>query len=103
MEQTQIIELEDGLRIEAEYATSQVSAITEEIHKRVDAIRPMLIRVVKPIADAWADLNEMVVLDNVELEVGFGIETTGNFFVASSKGNVNLKIKMVVSRRKEQQ
>jgi hypothetical protein len=67
----------------------------------MDSIRPLLLRVVQPIADAWNDLSEHVVLKQVELEVGFGIETSGNFFVASTKGNVNLSVKLVLARKED--
>ncbi len=97
--ETQVIELEDGIRIEAEITSSQVSSVSGEIQKRMDSVRPMLLRVVQPVADAWEALSGQVVLEQVEVEVGFGIETSGNFFVASSKGNVNLKIKLVMARK----
>jgi hypothetical protein len=98
---TQIIELEDGVFIEAEYATSKVSSVSGEIQKRMDSIRPLLLRVVQPVAAAWNELSEQVVLKQVELEVGFGIETSGNFFVASTKGNVNLTVKLVLARKED--
>lgn len=97
--ETQIIQLEDGLRIEAEITSSRVSTVTDGVKKTVESIKPMLMRVVQPVADAWSELNSALVVERAEVEVGFGIETSGNFFVASSKGNVNLKIKLIVSRK----
>ena len=65
----------------------------------MDAIRPTLLRVVRPVADAWAEPSAYGVLERAEVDVGFGIEASGNFFLASGKGNVDLKINLVVARK----
>lgn len=97
--ETKIVQIEEGFLIEAEIVSSRVSSISGPISKTLDSIRPMLKRVVQPVAQTWDELSSEVVLEKVELEVGFGIESSGNFFVASSKGNVNLKIKLIISRK----
>ena len=93
-----IIELQDGIRIEAEVTDSEVAILDGKVEQTIDAIRPMLLRVVEPLESAWNDLSRRLLVEKAEIEIGFGIEASGNFFVASTKGNVNLKLKLVIAR-----
>lgn len=95
---TQIIELADGIRIEAEVTDHEVSTSDGKVGESIDSIRPTLMKVIQPVAAAWDQLSDYVVVERAEIELGFGFETSGKFFVASAKGNVNLKIKLIVSR-----
>jgi Trypsin-co-occurring domain 1 len=93
-----IIELEDRVLIEAEVANYQVASPSEKVQKTIDSVRPLLLKVVQPVLSAWNDLAKSATSDKAEIELGFGIEASGNFFVASSKGNANLKVKLTVAR-----
>jgi hypothetical protein len=97
---TQIITLgENGIRVEAEVTEARRSRVGEIVPATIDSIRPALQRVIQPVADTWKDLSQFsqsLNIEQAEIEVGFGFETSGNIFVASSKGNINLKIKLVV-------
>jgi len=93
-----IIELEDKILIEAEVADYRVSAPSEEVQKTIDSVKPLLLRVVQPVLSAWGDLSKAAAIEKAEIEVGFGIEASGNFFDASTKGNANLRVKLTVGR-----
>lgn len=95
---TQVITLKDGIRIEAEVTDSRVARKDGKVEQSIDSIRPALARVIQPVADAWNDLPERLRVEQAEIELGFGFEASGNLFVASSKGNVNIKVKLVVKR-----
>jgi hypothetical protein len=95
---TQIITLKDGVRIEAEVTRSKVGRADEKVDQTIDSVTPMLVKVVKPLADAWDKLAGSVQVEKAEIEVAVGFEASGNFFVASAKGNANLKIKLILSK-----
>jgi Trypsin-co-occurring domain 1 len=99
---TQIITLADGIRIEAEETRSEVAAFDGKIEQTIDAVKPVLLRVIQPLESAWNDLSQSLHVETAEVEIGFGIESTGHFFVASAKGNVNLKLKLTIVRAKAQ-
>lgn len=96
-----IIELEDGILIEAEVTNYQVAAPSKEVEKTIDSVRPLLLKAVRPVLSAWNELSKSVTtvtIERAEIEIGFGIEASGNFFVAGAKGNANIKIKLTVGR-----
>ena len=95
---TQIITLQDGIRIEAEVTRSEVGLEDGKVDATIDSITPTLVKVIKPLAAAWDQLSSHVRVEQAEIEVAVGFEASGNFFVASTKGNANLKIKIVVKR-----
>lgn len=93
---TQFITLKDGIRIEAEVTDTRVAAKDGKIDQTIDSIKPTLVRVVQPVAAAWNELNQDMDIKQAEIELGFGFEASGNLFIASTKGNVNLKVKLVL-------
>jgi hypothetical protein len=93
-----IIELKDEILIEAEVTNYQVSAPSDQVQKTIEAVKPLLVKVVQPVISAWDELAKSATIDKAEIELGFGIEASGNFFVASTKGNANLKVKLTVVR-----
>jgi len=68
------------------------------VRQKIAAIGPMLKQVVQPVKEMWSDVTKDVRVDKVEIEIGIGIESSGNFFVVSSKGNANLKVKLSLTR-----
>jgi hypothetical protein len=93
-----IIELKDNVLIEAEVAGYQAASPSEEVEKTIDSVLPLLLKVLQPVLSAWNELATSASIEKVEVEIGIGIEASGNFFVASTKGNANLKIKLTVGR-----
>jgi hypothetical protein len=93
-----IIELEDRILIDAEVTNYQVSGPSEQVQKAIDSVRPLLLKVVQPVLSAWNDLAKSATVEKAEIELAFGIEASGNFFVASTKGSSNLKVKVTVVR-----
>jgi hypothetical protein len=96
---THIITLEDGVRIEAVNVSADVSVPSSEAAAMIGSMTPLLRKIVDPIAAAWKDLSESVVIDSAEVEVGIGIESTGNFFVVGAKGNVNFRVKFTLKQK----
>lgn len=95
---TQIITLKDGIRIEAEVTAATVGALDGVVGESLDSVQPTLIKVMQPLTEAWNALPKNMQVEQAEIEVGFGFEASGNIFVASSKGNINLKVKLVIKR-----
>jgi len=98
---TQVITLQGGIRVEAEVTDTQVARKGGIVDKTLDEIKPTLTKVIQPVADIWKDLRQFsqsLDIQQAEIEVGLGFEASGNVFIAGSKGNVNLKIKLVIKQ-----
>ena len=93
---TQFITLKDGIRVEAEVTDMKVARKDGRVEQTIDSIQPTLVSVVRPVAAAWSELNRDMDVQQAEIELGFGFEASGTLFVASTKGNVNLKVKLVL-------
>ena len=98
-----LIELENGLLMEVDVPQSEIEMISggsdmvEKVNKSMDTVREMLIKSVEPITQAYEALNQDVVLEKAEVEIGIGFSAEGNIFIAKGKGSANLKVKLVLS------
>ncbi|CAA6819519.1 MAG: Unknown protein [uncultured Sulfurovum sp.] len=100
-----LIKLENGLLMEVEVATNEdgieeISGGDDEVLDRVSTsmgtVEKMLIQSVQPIVNAYNVLNQDVVLEKAEVEVGIGFSAEGNIFIAKGNANANLKVKLVL-------
>ena len=88
----EIITLQDGIRVEAEVTDARVSLRDGKVEQTLEVIKPVLVKAVQPIVAAWRELRQEMTVDSAQIELGFGFEASGNVFLASTKGNVNLKV-----------
>jgi hypothetical protein len=100
-----LVELENGLLMEVEMSADdnkiqQISGGDGEIVNRVEAsmgmVEKVLIQSVQPIVHAYNVLNQEVVLEKAEVEIGIGFSAEGNIFVAKGSTSANLKVKLVL-------
>jgi hypothetical protein len=92
----EIITLQDNIRVEAEITQARAAFKHGKVDQSLDAIQPVLIRAVQPIAAAWKELNRGMTVSEAQVELGFGFEASGNVFLATTKGNVNLKVTLTL-------
>jgi len=103
-----LIELENGLMMEVEASEDEIQMISggsDEIVTRVESsmgtVEKMLIQSVDPIVNAYNILNQDVILDSAEVEIGIGFSAEGNVFVAKGSANANLNVKLVLKPKKD--
>ena len=98
-----LIELANGLLMEVDVPQSEIEMISsnsdmvEKVNKSMDTVKEMLIKSIEPITQAYEVLNQDVVLEKAEVEIGIGFSAEGNIFIAKGKGSANLKVKLVLS------
>jgi hypothetical protein len=97
---TRLIQLQDGTLIEAEVAPDQAAPIAGDLAQKVgttvDAIRPLLVKICRPIVDSWQELNQEMNIDQAEVELGLSFEGEGNLYVTKAKAGANLTVKLVL-------
>ena len=102
----QLIELEDGLLVEVEVPDDQVNQIaggaTEQVDKAIDTVKPVLLKACRPMVSVWKELNKEMSIDNVEIELQLGFSAEGSVFLAKSKGSANLKVKLSISPKMDE-
>jgi hypothetical protein len=100
-----LIELDNGLIMEVDMPQSEIEMISsngggdvvDKVDKSISAVESILLKSVEPITKAYKALNQDMILEKAEVEIGIGFSAEGNIFIASGKGSANLKVKLVLS------
>ncbi|MGD1704615.1 CU044_2847 family protein [Dapis sp. BLCC M229] len=75
---TRLIELEDGILVEAEVPEDEAKPISTNVIKEVKSsfakVKPILISISSPIAEAWQEINKDMEIEQAEVEVDFNFE-----------------------------
>ena len=103
---TRLIELEDGILVEAEVPEDEAQPISTNVIKEVKSsfakVKPILISISRPIAEAWQEINKDMEIEQAEVEVGFNFEGQGNIYVTKAKAGTNLKVKLILKPKKSE-
>lgn len=97
---TKLIKLKEGILVEVEVPENEAKKISNRVADKVtstiDSIKPVLITLCGPIAEAWKDINQKMQIEQAEIEIGFGFEAEGNIYITKAKTDTNLKIKLIL-------
>ena len=97
---TKLIKFKDGTLVEVEVSENQAKQIAGSFSDRVDGtfdkIKPILVRTCRPIMEAWEELNQEMILEQAEVEIGFSFEAEGNIYVTKLKASSNLTVKLIL-------
>jgi Trypsin-co-occurring domain 1 len=99
---TQFLRLSDGIIIQIdgppEYRQEMHTSTAEQVGTNMQKAADTVGRILKPLAETlggvYNTLNAPVALDAAEIELGLSFSAEGNLFVASSKAEGTLKVKM---------
>ena len=101
-----LIKLDNGLMMEVEVTQDEIEQISgghggdevvDKVKSSMGAVEAILKESIKPIVSAYETLNQDVVLERAEVEIGIGFSAEGNIFIAKGKGSANLKVKLILS------
>ncbi|MDJ0555579.1 MAG: CU044_2847 family protein [Microcoleaceae cyanobacterium MO_207.B10] len=103
---TKLIELEDGIWVEIEAPEDRAQPISTNNAQRVQSsiakVKPILISISRPIAEAWQEINKDMEIEQAEVEVGFNFEGEGNVYITKAKAGANLKVKLFLKPKKSE-
>jgi hypothetical protein len=101
---TKLIRLDDETLVEVEVEANQAQPISggsaDIVPSTFDKIRPILLKVCRPIADVWGEINQDMNIEQAEVELGFAFEGEGNLYLVKSKATANLTVKLVLKPKK---
>jgi hypothetical protein len=104
---TKLIKLEDGTLLEVEVAGEEVQQIAGGLAEKVDAtldkIKPVLLKICRPIISAVKDLRADIDLEQVEVEVGLSFDIEGNIYVTKTKFGANILVRMTLKNKDDAQ
>jgi len=56
----------------------------------IERIKPIILKVCKPLSEVWKELNKDMYIEQAEVELGLGFEAEGNLYITKAKGNANV-------------
>jgi len=71
---------------------SQLAQQTGESPHSFADIKDTILKITDDLTDAWQKMAQKMKPAKVEVELGFGFETTGNVFIASATTNASIKV-----------
>ena len=98
---SKLIELEDGALVEVEVPENKAQPISGGVADKIkdatiDRIKPIILKVCKPLSEVWKELNKDMYIEQAEVELGLGFEAEGNLYITKAKGNANLVVKLTL-------
>lgn len=97
---TKLIELDDGILVEIEVPADQVQQISGGYAERISAslgkVETILLKICKPIASAWKEINKEMHIETAEIDLGLSFEGEGNLYITKSKAGANLTVKLIL-------
>ena len=97
---TKLIELEDGTLVEVNVPKDQAQQISggfaDKVSSTFDKIRPVLLKICKPVSETFKEVNEEMDIEQAEVQVGLNFEGEGNLYVTKSKAGANLMVKLIL-------
>lgn len=104
---SRLIQIDDGILVEAEVSADEARPISGDLAEKVagslDAVHPLLLKLCRPFANTWRELNREMQVEQAEVELGLGFEAEGNLYVTKAKGTAALTVKLVMKPLPQQQ
>jgi hypothetical protein len=99
---TKFLELKDGVIVEiggpSDIREEMHTSTAERVDTTMDMVGSMVSRILRPIGDAFRGLYDTldvpIALEAAEVELGLSFSAEGSLFVAKSKAEGNLKVKV---------
>lgn len=97
---TQLIQLQNGLMVEAELPGQTGQQIAGGVSKLGvsfnEKVKPVLLEICEPLAAVWEHLSNDVHVEQAEVEMGFSFEGEGNLFLTKAKTGANFTVKLTL-------
>lgn len=105
---TKLIRLEDGTLVEVEAPPGEAEQISggrmaDKVNSTLSVIKPTLINACLPLKDVWQELNKEMQVSQAEVEIGVSFAAEGDVYIAKSKAEANLKVKLIIKPQQEEQ
>jgi len=93
-----LIRLEDGTLVEVEAPEDKFeqrsAGLIEKVDSSVDQIRQILVKLCRPINEAWGAISQEMQIDSAEVELGLSFEAGGDIYLAKAKGSAHFTVKL---------
>ncbi|GAK56721.1 hypothetical protein U27_03684 [Candidatus Vecturithrix granuli] len=104
---TKLIKLQDGTLVEVEASPNEVEQIAsidyaKEVQESIEKIKPILLKVCRPVISVWQELNKEMMIEQAEVELGLAFEAEGNLYVTKAKAGANVNVKLTLKPKENE-
>ena len=100
---TRLIKLEDGTLVEVEVPAEAyqpiVGSLADKVDTTFDKIKPVLLKVYKPIAATFRELSQEIEVDQIEIELGLCFEYEGNLYITKTTLGANIIVRLMLKNK----
>jgi|SRR6266568_4013369 len=97
---SQLIQLQDGVFVEVEIPEAQsrqlAGSFADKVNANIDKIKPILTSVAQPILETWNEINQDMLVEQAEVELGLSFDIEGNVYITKASVAANITIKLVL-------
>lgn len=97
---SKLIQLQDDVFVEVEVPQvhSQLlsGSFADKVNANIDKIKPILTSVTKPILATWNAINQDMLVDQAEVELGLSFDIEGNLYITKASAAANITIRLVL-------
>ncbi len=97
---SQLIQLQDGVFVEVEVPAARSRQLSgsfaDKVNANIDKIKPILTNVTQPILATWKEINQDMLVEQAEVELGLSFDIEGNLYITKATVAANITIKLVL-------
>jgi hypothetical protein len=64
----------------------------ERVAASLESIRPFVLQICEPLKALWNDLNQEIVTESLQVELGLSFAAEGNLYFTRASSNANLRL-----------
>ncbi len=102
---TKLIQLQDGLLVQAEVPEDQAEPISggavDKVNATLGQIEPLLINTCRPITAAWRHISDEAHIDYAQIALGVNFTGEGNVYIAKATAGANLTVTLVLKPNRQ--
>ncbi|HYT02949.1 MAG TPA: CU044_2847 family protein, partial [Candidatus Acidoferrum sp.] len=71
-------------------------SFADKVNANIDKIKPILTSVAQPILETWNEINQDMLVEQAEVELGLSFDIEGNVYITKASVAANITIKLVL-------
>jgi hypothetical protein len=97
---SQLIQLQDGVFVEVEVPAARSRQLSgsfaDKVNANIDKIKPILTKITQPILETWNEINQEMLVEQAEVELGLSFDIEGNLYITKATVTSNITIRLVL-------
>jgi len=102
-----LIQFADGVLLEVDAPGDQVEqlagGLAHKVNSSLSSIESILANACRPIISSWKQLDEEMLVERAEIEMGLSFEGEGNAYITKARAGANITVRLSLSPRRQRE